>query len=96
VASQPFKIVCVAVEPTVFISLEKTLALAETLVDTSHGTLAEILKVILGPHLVLGRVVLKHLVIESTLLSKVKNEVASEDDIRQISDKETDYRSVKS
>lgn len=95
-ASQPFKIVCVAVEPTVFISLEKTLALAETLVDTSHGPLAEILKVILSPHLVLSRIVLKHLVIESTLLSKVKNEVAREDDIRQISDKETDHRSVKS
>lgn len=95
-ASQPFKIVFVAVEPTVFISLEKTLALAETLVDTSHGTLAEILEVILSPHLVLGRVVLKHLVIKSTLLSKVKNVVAREDDIRQISDKVKDHRSVKS
>ena len=81
--AQPLKIVRVAIEPTVFIGLEKILALAVTLVNTSHCALAKILQVFLGPHLVLCRVVRKHLVIESTLLPKVKSEVALEDDIRQ-------------
>jgi hypothetical protein len=43
VAAQPFKIVRVAIEHIVSISLEKTLAFAETLIDTSHSALAEII-----------------------------------------------------
>ena len=82
-AAQPLKIVRVAIEPTVLIGLEKILVLAVTLVNTSHSALAKILQVFLGPHLVLGWVVRKHLVIESTLLPKVKSEVTLEDQIRQ-------------
>jgi hypothetical protein len=94
-AAQPFKIVRVAIKPIVSISLKKTLIRAETLVDASHGDIAKILKVILGPHLVLGRLALKHLVILGTLLSKVKNKVSIVEDIRQISNTKTYHRCVK-
>jgi hypothetical protein len=57
VAAQPLKIVRVAIKLIVFISFEKTLAIAVTLVDTSHSAIADIAQVIFGPRSVLGGVV---------------------------------------
>jgi hypothetical protein len=42
-ATQPFKVVRVAIKIIVSVISENTLALAETLVDASHGALAKIL-----------------------------------------------------
>jgi len=94
-AAQPSKIVRVAIKLIVSISLKRTLTLAETLVDASHSALAKMIKVILGPLLVLGRLFGKHLVILVTLLSKVKNKVSLVEDIRQILHSKTYHRCVK-